>query len=137
MTSAMPPKSLQSVKTKVVGVTFEGRQAVVARLRAGHKLSLRREPGNGHDRNAILVLSDGGKAVGHLSAELAEQVAPWLERGHQWKVTIINVTGGTAEHPTRGVNIKLQHERPVSATPGGPGVVAAPRQPWWRRLLGP
>ncbi len=41
--------------TRVVGVTFYGRQAVIARLSFGEEILLKREPTNQYDRNAIRV----------------------------------------------------------------------------------
>jgi hypothetical protein len=41
------------VDTKVVGVTFAGRQSVIRKMPAGEPLMLRREPGNAYGWNAI------------------------------------------------------------------------------------
>src|SRR4030067_1314639 len=62
--------------TKVVGVTFEGRQEVVRTLAAGDVLRLQREPGNRVDPHAIQVLTSPGRQVGSLSPRLAARLAP-------------------------------------------------------------
>ena len=50
-----PTHRLREIKTKVVGVTFDGRQAVVAKLTMGEEVVLRGELTNPYDRNAIRV----------------------------------------------------------------------------------
>src|SRR5271157_5374638 len=47
--------STQLIETKVKGVVYEGRQAVVADLQAGEEVILVRDPQNPYDRNAIKV----------------------------------------------------------------------------------
>ncbi len=44
-----------SFHTKIVGVSFEGRQDLVAGLQLGHELTLERQPENPYDPNAIAV----------------------------------------------------------------------------------
>ena len=46
--------------------------------RKGYKLTLRREPDNIHDRNAVKVISDR-KHIGYLSREDAAEIAPLLD----------------------------------------------------------
>ena len=43
------------IETNVVGVTYEDRQRIVARLMVGDDVVLKREPNNPHDPNAIMV----------------------------------------------------------------------------------
>src|SRR5271154_1894464 len=59
--------------TKVVGVTFEGRQDVVAGMRSGEVLELRRDPSNVHDANAIGVWR-GALQLGFLKREIARRL---------------------------------------------------------------
>src|SRR5579872_3550798 len=56
--------------TKVVGVTFEGRQDIAAGLEAGAALELRRDGANLYDPNAIAVYS-GALQIGYLKRDLA------------------------------------------------------------------
>ncbi len=92
--------------TKVVGVTFDGRQAVVAGAREGDPLRLRREPGNPHDPHAILVMTEDGRAVGYLRAQLAGRLAPSIDMGARYRATVARITGG-GDH-TLGMNIYLE-----------------------------
>jgi len=83
----------------VAGVTFDGRQEVLAELyeiqeaqKAGTTtpsiaiipIDLVREPDNKYDANAIQVLAegnDGYKHVGYVSRDLAARLAPLLDAG--------------------------------------------------------
>ena len=65
--------------TKVAGVTFNNRQAVVARLHAGELIQLRREPDNLYDRNAIRVERLDGQQIGYLDRSMAARLAPFFD----------------------------------------------------------
>jgi hypothetical protein len=54
----------QGIETRVVGVTYSGRQAIVAKLKVGETVILRREPSNFYDCNAIMVLRTNGEQIG-------------------------------------------------------------------------
>ena len=88
-------------------MTHGNRQKLVAKLREGDPLTLRREPRNKHDRNAVAVHDRRGRHLGYLSAELAEDVAPRLDAGEAAVATVLGVTGGTRDAPTRGANIAV------------------------------
>ena len=64
------------IVTKVVGVTFEGRQATVAQLEEMEELFLRREPDNPYDFNAIRVERLDGAQIGYINRFMAEDLAP-------------------------------------------------------------
>ncbi len=64
--------------TKVAGVTFEGRQEIIAVLTSEEPLRLVREPGNVFDPQAVAVMSTHGQ-VGYLNRELAMRIAPVLD----------------------------------------------------------
>ncbi len=72
---------LEAIDTKIVGVTFEGRQSVCAGLFSGARLSLVREPYNAYDPNAIAVLFENEKC-GYISKSLASKLAPLMDGGH-------------------------------------------------------
>jgi single-stranded-DNA-specific exonuclease len=94
--------------TKVVGVTFEGRQDVVARLRPGEPLRLVREPANPQDPHAVRVVREDGTSVGYLSAAVAGRLAPQMDRGARYRATVADVTGGGDRY--LGVNVRLELE---------------------------
>ena len=68
------------ITTKVVGVSFEGRQEVVAKLQMGDRIWLEREPFNPYDVNAIRVTRNNGEQIGYLSRHLARSLAPLMDR---------------------------------------------------------
>ncbi len=63
----------REIIAKVVGVTFEGRQEVVARLHLGEQVHLRREPSNLYDSNAIRVERLNREQIGYLNRRLFTQ----------------------------------------------------------------
>ncbi len=93
--------------TKLAGVTFEGRQEVVARLLPGVPLRLEREPDNVHDPAACAVFDPFGDRVGYLNRRLAGALAPVLDAGVEYDITVADVTGG-AEGESLGVNVLLE-----------------------------
>ena len=68
------------ITTKVVGVTFEDRQEVIARLHIGDRVWLEPEPDNPHDPNAIMVSRSDGSQIGFLNRHLSKNLAPYFER---------------------------------------------------------
>ena len=105
-----------SFHTKVVGVTFDGRQEGLVGLEQGEELSLVREPDNPHDPNAIAVLRAGGVRIGYLKRLIAAAIAPEIDRGANYGAVVSGLTGGTAEKASRGVNILVMRQgRPGSA----------------------
>lgn len=65
--------------TRVVGVTFNGRQAVIARLDFGEEILLRREPTNPYDLNAISVERQNGQQIGYINRYLAAALVPFFD----------------------------------------------------------
>ena len=96
--------------TKVVGVTFEGRQDLVAGLRPGETLALVREPHNPYDPNAIAVRF-GTLQIGFLRRPIAQRLAPNIDAGERYTAEVRHVTGGGAR--SIGVNIWVARERPA------------------------
>jgi len=96
------------IETKVVGVTYEGRQEIIARMQVGEQLTLVREPNNPHDRNAISVCRQDGTSIGfinrHMAAGLAQQIDRMEEPAHAVVTALYG--GGTSEY-NRGVKIRF------------------------------
>ncbi|MDQ7843078.1 MAG: single-stranded-DNA-specific exonuclease RecJ [Armatimonadota bacterium] len=120
---ALGLEEAEAFYTKVVGVTYEGRQEVVRMLRPGDALRLRREPANPVDPHAIGVLTDDGRQVGYLSARVAARVAPSMDAGARYTATVTQVTGGPTEQDAArsfGVNVCVQR-REASGDERDPG----------------
>ena len=100
----------RSFMTKVVGVTFEGRQSVVATLSAGQALTIRRDATNVADPNALEVLDADGAKVGYLRRQISAALAPVID-AHEatYTAVVCEVTGGT-QGKALGVNIQVRRE---------------------------
>jgi len=94
--------------TKIVGVSFEGRQDKVAGLLPGYALELVREAENTFDANAIAVRY-GALPLGYLRREIARRIAPNIDGGQRYLVTVGSITGGGERNV--GVNIHVRRER--------------------------
>ena len=109
--------------TKIAGVSFEGRQDIIAGLRADATLELRREPDNPHDPNAIAV-HYGNLRLGFFNKMLAAHLAPLIDGGARYRAHVASLTGGppvasgaSAKH--RGVNIFVERDAVARIAPGG------------------
>jgi single-stranded-DNA-specific exonuclease len=99
-----------SFYTKIVGVSFEGRQDRIAGLQEGYALDLVRQPDNPKDPNAIAVRY-GTMQLGFLRAQIAKHVAPIMDEGVPYRARIASLTGAGAQGVHRGVNIFVWRER--------------------------
>ncbi|BDE07554.1 hypothetical protein WPS_28300 [Vulcanimicrobium alpinum] len=95
--------------TKVVGVTFEGRQDTIAGLRPGDALALQRDPENAHDPSAVAVRY-GTLHIGYVKREIAARIAPNIDGGEQYTAEVTALTGGTGTR-SFGINIYVTRER--------------------------
>lgn len=95
--------------TKLVGVTFAGRQEQIRGIPPAQPLSLVREPENSHDPNAVKVLEPGGATLGYLKADLARHLAAVMDKGMEYKAQAASVTGGSEDKPY-GLNIFIRRE---------------------------
>lgn len=94
--------------TKVVGVTFEGRQTILASVRAGESLRLIRDPRNPRDPHAIMVCREDGRQLGFLRAALAARIAPAMDAGARYTAVATALTGGGDR--SWGLNIQVNRE---------------------------
>jgi single-stranded-DNA-specific exonuclease len=97
--------------TKIVGVTFEGRQDVIAGLQPGAELDLVRQPQNAFDPNAVAV-HFGRLQIGFVKKAIAARIAPNMDAGERYRAEIKHITGGGTR--SVGVNIWVTRERPES-----------------------
>jgi hypothetical protein len=120
---------VQTIRTKIRGVTWDNRdgknrqQIIRQWCHSGDAIDLSREPTNRFDSNAIqvrrIVCCEGpdkfrlGETLGYLSHELAEKLAPDMDkRQHTLMGTITAVMGGEYQH-SLGVNIQIEEYRPA------------------------
>lgn len=108
-------KIIDTINTKVAGVTFNGIQSVLPKLHNGMDLRFVREPKNQYDRNAVGVWC-GGRKIGHLSADLAANIAPLMDNGTRVDGKISEITGGAGYN--YGCNIEIYvYANPQKFTP--------------------
>ena len=65
----------KKIYIKVVGIQYEARLEVVAKLKMGEQVLLRRESTNPHDFNAILVERLSGEQIGYVKRTEAARLA--------------------------------------------------------------
>ena len=99
--------STRSIQAKVVGVSFEGRQTVVAQLREGEKVLLVRDPHNPYDRNAVKVVLQNGQQFGFLDRYLAATISPQLDH---YGSPVSELMGGF--YPGSNLGVLVQFELP-------------------------
>ncbi|MDO8886721.1 single-stranded-DNA-specific exonuclease RecJ [Candidatus Oleimmundimicrobium sp.] len=99
-----------SFYSKVAGVTFEGRQAILANLEAGTRLDLIREPDNPHDENAIRVDDENGNNLGYIKSAMAKHLALVMDSGCEYEGKVTEVTGKEADKHL-GVNILVRKKK--------------------------
>lgn len=83
---------IKNVKLKVVGVTFNNddgtsRQDIIKGLTISSPLTLRREPTNRFDTNAIAVWASD-KQVGYIGKDYASILAPMMDAGTQFSTIV-------------------------------------------------
>ena len=97
--------------SKLVGVTFEGRQAVISQLKGGEQLRCRREPNNEYDPRAVAVdvlLNDEWLPVGYIAKDKNQEIANSMDGGEDIKIILSNITGGDGK--SFGINIELEYK---------------------------
>ena len=100
--------------SKLVGVTFEGRQAVISQLKGGEQLRCRREPDNEYDPRAVAVdvlLNEEWLPVGYIAKDKNQEIANSMDGGEEIKITLSNITGGDGK--SFGINIELDYKEAV------------------------
>jgi len=112
---------MQEFYSKVVGVTAKNindtdRQDYIQRYcREGKELFLKREPNNTYDSNAIAVFiktklfffKNVKFQIGYISTDIAQRLAPYMDKGGIVTAHIKNITGGD-EIKFYGVNIVIR-----------------------------
>jgi hypothetical protein len=102
---------------RVAGVAgaarFHGEALAGDAAAPGQPLELRRDPGNEHDPNAVMVLA-GGDQVGWVPRELAAELAPLLDRGDIWSAVVLREQRASPRDPRHGLTMLLAPAATVS-----------------------
>lgn len=89
--------AMSQFKTKLAGVTFEGRQDIVRQCVKGQKLFWKHDKDNRYDKNAIVVCLDPEciVTVGHIGAQLAAKLVDRIaKKDCVYEMYVSEVTGG-------------------------------------------
>ena len=110
-----------SYHTKLAGVTFEGRQEIIAKLSGKEPLRFRREPDNEYDKNAVavdaLMFRDKWLHVGYIAKDKNKDLAALLDKGESAFIKISDITGGDKDK-SYGVNVFIEYKKaPEPAKP--------------------
>jgi len=90
-----PNMTRQEIVTKIAGVSFEGRQQKILKLKQKDKLELKREPENKYDKNAVAVINPSNKDhLGYIERKLAPFISKRLESGEKFMVFVVEIQGG-------------------------------------------
>jgi hypothetical protein len=76
-------------------------------LAPGAPLTLRRDPANEHDPNAIAVDTAGGAQAGWVWRELAAELAPRLDAGEPWSAVVLRERRASPRDPRTGATMLL------------------------------
>jgi hypothetical protein len=97
------------ISSRVVGVTFNGRQEIVALLRMGDRVWLEMERDNRFDPNAIKVCRSNGEQIGYLNRHLAASIHPYFTAyGHPIRGRVSLLTGSRWDGYTLGCVISFR-----------------------------
>jgi len=88
------------------GVHLPGRQAAIDReISTGSEVFLCREPGNPHDRNAVIVQAKSGAIIGYVPRDDAEILAPLLDSGAKYSADVRKILGYNKVIPVVQVDV--------------------------------
>jgi hypothetical protein len=73
----------------------------------GSALTLRRDPANAHDPNAIAVLAPGGAQLGFVPREVAAALAGELDAGAPWSAVVLRELRASPRDPRTGLTMLL------------------------------
>jgi len=101
---------IERLYSKVSGVSHHNadgtsRQEIIGELcYQGQPLLLIREPNQYSQDNIGVYVA---YQIGYVNPELAREIAPLIDQGGGVEAQITDITGGTEEKPTRGVNVEF------------------------------
>lgn len=97
------------ITTRIVGISFEGRQESAAKVKIGDLVWLVRQPTNRYDPNAIAISRENGESLGFVNKNLALHLAPFFDAyGYPVKGVVVNLIGGTHDYYSLGLVISFR-----------------------------
>jgi hypothetical protein len=80
----------------------------------GSRLTLRRDPGNAHDANAIAVLTNAGAQAGFVPREVAAWLAAELDDGVAWSAIVLRERRASPRDPRSGLTMLLARAEAIA-----------------------
>lgn len=108
-----PNLDIVSYHSKLVGVTFEGRQDIIKMLKGDEPLRFRREKDNPYDACAVAVdveVAETWQPIGYIAKDKNRELAKYMDMG--WgepQISISGLTGGDGK--SLGVNVHISYEK--------------------------
>jgi DNA polymerase III epsilon subunit-like protein len=125
-------KMFDTREFELVGESFEDRQENIRKYaREGDEISLRREPENPYDKNAIAVeiqTDDGPKQLGYLSRDDAQWLSMRIDAGYPATGDIFSIYSKSDDEPVYGVSIVIEVERVKFKAPAKPRTKTSARK---------
>ena len=97
--------------TKVAGISFEDRQTILNDIAPGDAVTLRLEPDNAYDPNAVAVYFQE-RLLGYLKSGLARHLACSIRSGTSYSAYAQQITG--RQHEKKGLNLCVYKENSAS-----------------------
>jgi hypothetical protein len=104
------------IVASVAGAARHHAQALAAEdaVAPGRRLTLRRDPDNEHDPNAIAVHPEGGgEQLGWVPREIAVDLAPELDAGRPWTAVALRERRASPRDPRTGLTMLLAPARAI------------------------
>ena len=67
------------MSTKMLNMEIDKKFNMDVKVQYGDRVFLNREPWNKHDKNAIAILNTSCRVIGHMRANDAAEIAPYLD----------------------------------------------------------
>ena len=103
-------------RIRVVGVTYNDRQAVIAKLGYSDQIVLKREMENRYDPNAIAVYTSDGQSIGYIPHHVARELSAMIDQGRDFEADINEIKGKDGPHIDVGINIYERKDGEVYLT---------------------
>lgn len=106
--SEEPRGASDPIVINVAGVTFEGRQALIRKLRVNDMLELVQELDNPHDQNAIKIVTKEGEQAGYVPRDLAADLS-WVFKASRFTrpAKVLEVVGDESKGQSLGLIIQI------------------------------
>ncbi|MDR6121341.1 hypothetical protein QFZ87_000938 [Bacillus sp. SLBN-46] len=107
---------------KLAGVTYEGRQGIIASLSVYDQITIRRDRNNAYDRNAIGIYNSRNQNIGWVPRDAAANLAPKMDSGVTVYAKINKKLGGNGYNYGLEVILSTDSEKIKNHQPVAPAV---------------